>query len=54
MTFSGILFICARVESFAARTRSARAANDTTRAQRKDIPEKKSCMSLSLSIYKAK
>ena len=33
--FSGILFICARVVSFA-----ARAANDTTRAQINNIPEK--------------
>ena len=38
--FSGILFICARVVSFAARARSARAANDTTRAQINNIPEK--------------
>ena len=36
--FEGILFICARVVSFAAR--SARAANDTTRAQINNIPEK--------------
>ena len=40
MTFSGILFICARVVSFAALARSARAANDTTRAQINNIPEK--------------
>ena len=38
--FEGILFICARVVSFAARARSARAANDTTRAQINNIPEK--------------
>ena len=38
--FEGILFICARVVSFAARSRSARAANDTTRAQINNIPEK--------------
>ena len=35
-----ILFICARVVSFAARARSARAANDTTRAQINNIPSK--------------
>ena len=35
--FSGILFICALVVSFALR---ARAANDTTRAQINNIPEK--------------
>ena len=38
--FEGILFICARVVSFAAQARSARAANDTTRAQIDNIPEK--------------
>ena len=36
----GILFICAHVVSFAARARSARAANDTTREQVNNIPEK--------------
>ena len=40
MTFSGILFICARVVSFAARALRARAANDTTRAQINNIPRK--------------
>ena len=40
MTFSGILFICTRVVAFAARARSAGAANDTTRGQIKTIPEK--------------
>ena len=38
--FSGILFICALVVSFAARALRARAANDTTRAQINNIPEK--------------
>ena len=38
--FSGILFTCALVVSFAARARSARAANDTTRAQINNIPSK--------------
>ena len=38
--FSGILFICALVVSFAARARRARAANDTTRAQINNIPSK--------------
>ena len=41
LLFSGILFICAREVSFAARARSARAANDTTRAQINNIPEKR-------------
>ena len=40
LLFEGILFICARVVSFAARARSARAANDTIRAQINNIPEK--------------
>ena len=40
MTFFGILFICARVVSFAARALRARAANDSTRAQINNIPEK--------------
>ena len=39
--FKGILFICARVVSFAARARGARAANDTTRAQINNIREKR-------------
>ena len=34
------MFICARVVSFAARARSARAANDATRAQINNITEK--------------
>ena len=38
--FSGILFICALVVSFAALTLRARAANDTTRAQINNIPSK--------------
>ena len=38
--FSGILFICARVVLFVARARSGRVANDTTRAQINNIPEK--------------
>ena len=38
--FSGILFICALVASFAARALRARAANDTTRAQINNIPSK--------------
>ena len=40
MTFSGILFICALVMSFAALALRARAANDTTRAQINNIPSK--------------
>ena len=36
----GILFICTRVVSFAARAGSARAANDTARAQINNIPKK--------------
>ena len=38
--FSGILFICALVVSFAARARRSSAANDTIRAQINNIPEK--------------
>ena len=38
--FSGLLFICALVVSFAALTLRARAANDTTRAQINNIPSK--------------
>ena len=38
--FSGILFICALVVSFAALALRARAANDTTRAQINNIPSK--------------
>ena len=44
--FSGILFICALEVSFAARARSVRAANDTTRAQINDILEKSHVISL--------
>ena len=41
MTFFGnIVYLRPRVVSFAARARSARAANDTTRAQINNIPEK--------------
>ena len=40
MTFSAILFICSLVVSFAALALRARAANDTTRAQINNIPEK--------------
>ena len=50
---SGILFICARVVSFAALALRARAANDTTRAQINNIPEK-SHVIIILSINKAK
>ena len=38
--FSGILFICALVVSFAALALRPRAANDTTRAQINNIPSK--------------
>ena len=38
--FSGILFICALVVSFAALALRVRAANDSTRAQINNIPEK--------------
>ena len=38
--FSGILFICSLVVSFAALALRARAANDTTRAQINNIPSK--------------
>ena len=38
--FEGILFICARVVSFVARARSARAANDSTRARINNTPKK--------------
>ena len=38
--FSGILFICALVVSFAALALRARAANDTTQAQINNIPSK--------------
>ena len=38
--FSGILFICALVVSFAALALRARVANDTTRAQINNILEK--------------
>ena len=44
--FSGILFICALVVSFAALALRARAANDTTRAQINNIPEKSHVISL--------
>ena len=40
LLFSGILFICALVVSFAALALRARAANDTTRAQINNIPSK--------------
>ena len=40
LLFEGILFICARVVSFTALALRARAANDTTRAQINNIPEK--------------
>ena len=49
--FSGILFICALVVSFAARARSARAANDTTRAQINNIPEKSHVIPLLKYMY---
>ena len=40
MTFSGILFVCSLLVSFVALALRARAANDTTRAQINNIPEK--------------
>ena len=40
MTFFGNIVICALVVSFAALALGARAANDTTRAQINNIPEK--------------
>ena len=48
--FSGILFICARVVSFAARARSARAANDTSREQINNIPEKSHLIIIIINI----
>ena len=38
--FSGILFICSLVVSFASLALRARAANDSTRAQINNIPSK--------------
>ena len=50
MTFSGILFICARVVLFAARARSARAANNTTMEQINNIPEKSHLIIIIINI----
>ena len=52
--FSGILFICALVVSFAARALRARAENDTTRAQINNIPSKSHVIPLVNSIGTSK
>ena len=48
--FSGILFICALVVSFAALVLRARATNDTTRAQINNIPSKSHVIPLLIII----
>ena len=52
--FSGILFICALVVSFAALALRARAANDTMRAQTNNIPEKSHVIPLFTEVEVAK
>ena len=51
--FSGILFICALVVSFAALALRPRVANDTTRAQINNIPSKSHVIPL-LTIFQTK